>query len=75
MALFVKNLKKLLQKKSIFGKTTVGKKQPANLVKKTPFQVTFTGKLTKKIVKFCHISQLAEVVIVNVKHKFHLESR
>ena len=30
-------------------------------------QVTFTGKLTKKIVKFCRISQLTEAVVFNVK--------
>ena len=42
--------------------------------KKIPWQVPFFGKLTKMIVKFCRISQRTEAVIVNVKHKFHLES-
>ena len=63
-----------MQKKFVFGKIAVGKKQPATF-KKTPSQVPFTGKLTKIIVKFCRISQRTEAVIVNVKHKFHFESR
>ena len=46
-----------------------------NFNKKIPSLVPFTGKLTKKIVKFYRISQRTEAVIVNVKHKFHLESR
>ena len=39
------------------------------------YEYAFTGKLTQNIVKFCRISQRNEAVIVNVKHKFHLESR
>ena len=72
--LFVKNLKKNLQQKFIFGKTAVGK-TACNFNKKIPSQGTFTGKLTQKIVKLCRIFQCTEAVIVNVKHKFHLESR
>ena len=61
---FLSKIKKNLKKKFIFVKIAVGKEQPAILI-----------KLTQKIVKFCRICQLTEAVIVNVKHKFHLESR
>ena len=49
------------------------------LVKLQPTTLTlkdsFAGKLTQKIIKFIRISQRTETVIVNVKHKFHLEPR
>ena len=50
------------------GKIAGGKITVCNFNKKTPSQVPFT-------VKFFRIFQRTEVVVVNVKHKFHLESR
>ena len=50
------------------GKTAAGKITVRNFNKKTPSQVPFT-------VKFFRIFQDSQVVVVNVKHKFHLESR
>ena len=50
------------------GKIAAGKITVRNFNKKTPSQVPFT-------VKFFRIFQHTEVVVVNVKHKFHLESR
>ena len=73
--LFVKTNLKELQKKFVFGKIAVGKITSCNFNKKIPSQVPFSGKLTKKIVKFWRISRCTKTVIVNVKHKFHLESR
>ena len=46
---FFQKLKKNLQKKFIFRKITVGKKQPVTLVKNS-FAGIFAGKLTKEIV-------------------------
>ena len=73
--LFVKTNLKELQKKFVFGKIAVGKITPCIFNKKIPSQVPFSGKLTKKIVKFWRIFRCTKTVIVNVKHKFHLESR
>ena len=58
---FLLKLKKILQKKFIFGNIAVGKKQPATLEKNT-FANTFHWKLTQKIVKLCRISQRTEAV-------------
>ena len=69
-----KKKKKNLQKKPVFGKIAVGKDQPATLIKNS-FVGTFHWKTNTKNRKFCCISQRTEAVIVNVKHKFHLESR
>ena len=61
------------QKKLVFGKTAVGKEQPATLIKNS-FVRTFHWKTNTKNRKSCSISQHTEAVIVNVKHTFHLES-
>ena len=57
-----KKKKNTVQKNFIFCKIAVGKTQLPTLIKKTPSQVPLTGKLAKKIVKFCHISQSTEAV-------------
>ena len=62
--------KKNLPKKFIFGKIAVCKEQPAALIKSF-----FVGTFHWKTNKFCCISHGKDAVIVNVKHKFHLESR
>ena len=67
--------KKKPAKEVYLGKIAIGKIIACSFNKKTPSQVSFTVKLTQKIFKFFRIPQRAEVVIVNVKHKFHLESR
>ena len=69
-----KILKKTLQKKFIFGKIAVGKEQPATLIKNS-FVRTFHWKTNTKNHKFYCISHRTEAVIVDVKHKLHLESR
>ena len=72
--LSIQKKKKNLQKKPVFGKIAVGEDQPATLIKNS-FVGTFHWKTNTKNRKFCCISQRTEAVIVNVKHKFHLESR
>ena len=64
---FLSKVKENLQKKFILVKLQLVKLQPATLIK-IPSQVPFT-------VTFFRIFQHTEVVVVNVKHKFHLESR
>ena len=44
-------------------------------LKKNSFVGSFHWKTNTKDLKFDRISQRNEAVIVNVKHKFHLESR
>ena len=60
--------KKKPAKEVYLGKIAAGKITARNFNKKTPSQVPFT-------VKFFRIFQDSQVVVVNVKHKFHLESR
>ena len=55
-------------KEVYLSKIAAGKITACNFNKKAPSQVPFT-------VKFFRIFQHTEVVVVNVKHKFHLESR
>ena len=55
-------------KKVYLSKVAAGKVTAWNFNKKIPSQVPFT-------VKFFRTFQHTEVVVVNVKHKFHLESR
>ena len=55
-------------KEVYLSKIAAGKITACNFNKKTPSQVPFT-------VTFFRIFQHTEVVVVNVKHKFHLESR
>ena len=62
MTLFVKNKKKKPAKEVHLGKIAVGKIMAYNFNKRTPSQVTFTEKLTKKIVKFCRIFQRTEAM-------------
>ena len=62
---FCQKAKKILAKEV---KIAAGKITVCNFNKKTPSQVPFT-------VKFFRIFQHTEVVAVNVKHEYHLESR
>ena len=55
-------------KEVYLSKVAAGKVTAWNFNKKIPSQVPFT-------VKFFRTFQHTEVVVVNVKHKFHLESR
>ena len=55
-------------KEDYLSKIAAGKVTAWNFNEKIPSQVLFT-------VTFFRIFQHTEVVIVNVKHKFHLESR
>ena len=64
---FCQNVKKPA-KEVYLGKIAAGKITARNFNKKTPSQVPFT-------VKFFRIFQHTEVVAVNVKHKYYLESR
>ena len=58
-----KQKKKKPAKEVHLGKIAIGKITACNFDKKTPSQVTFTEKLTKKIVKFCRILQRTEAII------------
>ena len=55
-------------KEVYFGKIVVGRITACNFNRRTPSQVLFT-------VKFFCIFEHTEVVVVNVKHNVHLESR
>ena len=55
-------------KEVYLGKIAAGKITACDFNKKIPSQVPLT-------VKFFRIFQHTQVVVVNVKHKFHLESR
>ena len=65
---FLSKSKRKPAKEVYLGKIAAGKIAACNFNKKTHSQVPFT-------VKFFCIFQHTEVVVVNVKHKFHLESR
>ena len=65
---FLSKSKRKPAKEVYLGKIAAGKITACNFNKKTPSQVPFT-------VTFFRIFQHTEVVVVNVKHKFHLESR
>ena len=65
---FMSKSKRKPAKEVYFGKIAAGKITACNFNKKTPSQVPFT-------VKFFRIFQHTKFVVVNVKHKFHLESR
>ena len=65
---FCQKVKKKPAKEVYLGRIAAGKITAYNFNKKTPSQVPFT-------VKFFRIFQYTEVVVVNVKHKYHLESR
>ena len=67
---FLSKSKKNPSKEVYLRKIAAGKTTACNFNKKTPD--SFAGTFT---VKFFRIFQHAEVVVVNVKHKFHLESR
>ena len=65
---FLSKSKRKPAKEVYLGKIAVGKITACNFNKKTPSQVPFT-------VKFFRIFQHTDIVVVNVKHKYHLESR
>ena len=65
---FLSKSKREPAKEVYLGKIAAGKITACNFNKKTPSQVPFT-------VTFFRIFQHTKVVVVNVKHKFHLESR
>ena len=65
---FLSKSKRKPAKEVCLGKIAVGKITACNFNKKTPSQVPFT-------VKFFRIFQHTDIVVVNVKHKYHLESR
>ena len=67
---FLSKSKKNSSKEVYLGKIAAGKTTAYNFNKKTPdsFSCTFT-------VRFVRIFQHTEVAVVNVKHKYHLESR
>ena len=67
---FLSKSKKIPSKEVYLRKIAAGKTTACNFNKKTPD--SFAGTFT---VKFFRIFQHAEVVVVNVKHKYHLESR
>ena len=66
---FCQKVNKRKSAKEVYlGKIAAGKITACNFNKKTPSHVPFT-------VTFFRIFQHTKVVVVNVKHKFHLESR
>ena len=65
---FLSKSKRKPAKEVYLGKIAAGKITACDFNKKTPSQVPLT-------VKFFRIFQHTQVVVVNVKHKFHLESR
>ena len=65
---FLSKSKRKPAKEVYLSKIAASKITACNFNKKTPSQVPFT-------VTFFRIFQHTEVVVVNVKHKFHLESR
>ena len=65
---FLSKSKRKPAKEVYLSKIAAGKITACNFIKKTPSQVPFT-------VTFFRIFQHTEVVAVNVKHKYHLESR
>ena len=65
---FLSKSKRKPAREVYLGKIAVGKITACNVNKKTPSQVPFT-------VKFFRIFQHTDIVVVNVKHKYHLESR
>ena len=60
--------KKNPAKEVYLGKIAAGKITACIVHKKTPSQVPFS-------VKFFRIFQHTKIVVVNVKHKYHLESK
>ena len=65
---FLSKSKRKLAKDVYLGKIAAGKITACNFNKKSLSQVPFT-------VKFFRIFQDTEFIVVNVKHKFHLELR
>ena len=65
---FLSKSKRKPTKEVYLGKIAAGRITACDFNKKTPSQVPLT-------VKFFRIFQHTQVVVVNVKHKFHLESR
>ena len=65
---FLSKSKRKPAKEVYLTKIAAGKITACNFNKKTPSHVPFT-------VTFFRIFQHTKVVVVNVKHKFHLESR